>query len=71
MTHQSITLFLTARQAEALWALASREDLPPETYAAEVLTKHLYHAYTPEVAEQSRKEPPPDRADHADRAGGV
>ena len=71
MTHQSIALSLTARQAEALWALASREDLPPETYATEVLVKHLYHAYTPEVAEQADKGPPPDRADHADRAGGV
>ena len=44
-----MTLKLTARQAEALRALARLEDLPPGVYAAEVLVKHLYHAYTPEV----------------------
>lgn len=50
MAHEPFTLKLTARQAEALRALAAREDLPPEVYAAEVLVKHLYHAYTPDMA---------------------
>lgn len=50
MAGERITLALTPRQAEALRALAALEELPPETYAAEVLVKHLYHAYTPEVA---------------------
>ena len=49
MPHEPITLKLTPRQAQALRALASLEDLPPEVYAAEVLAKHLYHAYTPDV----------------------
>jgi hypothetical protein len=47
------TLSLTPRQAEALRALAALEELPPEVYAAEVLVKHLYHAYTPEVARRA------------------
>lgn len=55
MPHEPFTLQLTGRQAEALRALAAREELPPEVYAAEVLVKHLYHAYTPEVA---RSAPP-------------
>jgi hypothetical protein len=50
MPRESVTLQLTARQAEALRALAAAEELPPEVYAAEVLVKHLYHAYTPEAA---------------------
>lgn len=50
MPKHPVTLQLTDRQAEALRALAAREALPPEIYAAEVLVKHLYHAYTPEVA---------------------
>ena len=50
MARESVTLQLTARQAEALRALAAAEALPPEVYAAEVLVKHLYHAYTPQVA---------------------
>jgi hypothetical protein len=54
MARENITLSLTERQAEALRALASLEDLPPEVYAAEVLVKHLYHAYTPEVQRQTR-----------------
>lgn len=55
MPHETITLRLTARQAEALRALAAEEDLPPEAYAAEVLAKHLYHAYTPDpVARAAR-----------------
>jgi hypothetical protein len=49
MAHEPFTLQLTARQAQALRALAALEDLPPEVYAAEVLAKHLYHAYTPDV----------------------
>ena len=49
MPREPITLQLTTRQAQALHALASLEDLPPEVYAAEVLAKHLYHAYTPDV----------------------
>jgi hypothetical protein len=47
MPHETFTLRVTARQAEALRSLASAEDLPPEVYAAEVLAKHLYHAYAP------------------------
>lgn len=47
MPHETVTLQLTARQAEALRSLAAAEDLPPAVYAAEVLVKHLYHAYTP------------------------
>jgi hypothetical protein len=50
MPHEPFTLKLTTRQAQALRALAALEDLPPEVYAAEVLSRHLYHAYTPEVA---------------------
>ncbi len=58
MPREPFTLQLTARQAEALRALASLEDLPPEVYAAEVLVKHLYHAYTPEVASRARAAAP-------------
>ncbi|MFL5382452.1 MAG: hypothetical protein ACJ8GN_08090 [Longimicrobiaceae bacterium] len=50
MSGERITLQLTARQAEALRGLAAAEELPPEVYAAEVLVKHLYHAWTPEAA---------------------
>lgn len=50
MPYERFTLQLTARQAEALRALSAMEELPPEVYAAEVLVKHLYHAYTPEIA---------------------
>ncbi|HET6763153.1 MAG TPA: hypothetical protein VFH27_05760 [Longimicrobiaceae bacterium] len=50
MPREAFTLQLTERQALALRALAGLEDLPPEVYAAEVLVKHLYHAYTPDVA---------------------
>ncbi|HEX6911154.1 MAG TPA: hypothetical protein VF142_12200 [Longimicrobium sp.] len=53
MAHEPFTLKLTARQARALRALAALEDLPPEVYAAEVLAKHLYHAYTPEMARRA------------------
>ncbi|HEV2733253.1 MAG TPA: hypothetical protein VGV85_00395 [Longimicrobiaceae bacterium] len=53
MAHEPVTLSLTPRQAEALRALAALEELPPEVYAAEVLVKHLYHAYTPEVARRA------------------
>jgi hypothetical protein len=53
MAHEPFTLKLTTRQAEALRALAALEDLPPEAYAAEVLAKHLYHAYTPDVARRA------------------
>jgi hypothetical protein len=53
MAHEPFTLKLTARQAEALRALAALEDLPPDVYAAEVLARHLYHAYTPEVARRA------------------
>ncbi len=49
----TVTLTLTVRQAEALGALAALEDLPPEAYAAEVLAKHLYHAYTPQAAQRA------------------
>jgi hypothetical protein len=52
MAHETITLRLTERQAKALRDLASLEDLPPEVYAAEVLVKHLYHAYTPQVRDR-------------------
>lgn len=54
MPRETIELSLTERQAEALRALAALEDLPPEIYAAEVLVKHLYHAYTPEVRRRTR-----------------
>lgn len=53
MPSESFTLRLPPRQAEALRALAALEALPPEVYAAEVLAKHLYHAYTPEVARRA------------------
>jgi len=53
MANEPFTLSLTPRQAEALRALAALEELPPEVYAAEVLVKHLYHAYTPEVARRA------------------
>ena len=51
--NEEFTVSLTPRQAEALRALAALDELPPEIYAAEVLTKHLYHAYTPEVARRA------------------
>jgi hypothetical protein len=50
MPREPFTLRLTERQAQALRALAALEELPPEVYAAEVLVKHLYHAYTPDAA---------------------
>ncbi len=53
MAREALTLQLTDRQAEAIRALAALEELPPEVYAAEVLVKHLYHAYTPEVAQRA------------------
>lgn len=58
MPNEPLTLQLTARQAEALRALAAREELPPEVYAQEVLVKHLYHAYTPDVARAAGGEIP-------------
>ena len=59
MAHEAFTLQLPPRQAEALRALAALEELPPEIYAAEVLAKHLYHAYTPEVARRAQALRPP------------
>lgn len=53
MAHEPFTLQLTTRQAEALRVLSALEDLPPEVYAAEVLAKHLYHAYTPDLARRA------------------
>jgi hypothetical protein len=58
MPRETFTISLTERQAQALRALSRLEDLPPEVYAAEVLVKHLYHAYTPDVA---RRVPPETR----------
>jgi hypothetical protein len=58
MATEAVTLKLTARQAEALRALAALEELPPEVYAAEVLVKHLYHAYTPQAAARAAGLPP-------------
>jgi hypothetical protein len=55
MPPETVTLKLTPRQAEALRALAALEELPPEVYAAEVLVKHLYHAYTPEVQRRAQE----------------
>ncbi|MBV9772870.1 MAG: hypothetical protein JO040_02930 [Gemmatimonadetes bacterium] len=63
MSREAFTLGLTARQAEALRALAALEELPPEVYAAEVLVKHLYHAYTPEVARRAARSTGSDPAD--------
>lgn len=57
MPHEPFTLQLTLRQAQALRALAALEELPPEVYAAEVLAKHLYHAYTPEAARRAEQAP--------------
>jgi hypothetical protein len=59
MPRETVSLQLTARQATALRALAALEELPPEVYAAEVLVKHLYHAYTPEVAARAAQAPAP------------
>ncbi|HEX2076305.1 MAG TPA: hypothetical protein VHG08_01315 [Longimicrobium sp.] len=59
MPHEAFTLQLTTRQSQALRALAALEDLPPEVYAAEVLAKHLYHAYTPEAAQRAAPARPP------------
>jgi hypothetical protein len=53
MPREAFTLQLTERQSVALRALAALEELPPEVYAAEVLVKHLYHAYTPQVAQRA------------------
>lgn len=61
MPSETFPLKLPPRQAEALRALAALEQLPPEVYAAEVLAKHLYHAYTPDVARRAA----------ADSAGGT
>ena len=58
MAKHPYTLQLTDRQAEALRALSALEELPPEVYAAEVLAKHLYHAYTPEIARRSAEASP-------------
>lgn len=55
MARERLELSLTARQAEALRALAALEELPPEVYAAEVLTKHIYHAFTPAVKERAER----------------
>jgi hypothetical protein len=52
-THDTFAVRLTKRQADALRALALLDELPPEIYAAEVLTKHIYHAYTPQVAQRA------------------
>jgi hypothetical protein len=57
MSDETITLQLTSRQAEALRALASIEDLPPEVYAVEVLVRHLYHAYNRDVQRRARPNP--------------
>ena len=62
MNRENVTLQLTPRQAEALRALAAAEALPPEVYAAEVLVKHLYHAYTPEAAARAAAAPSPPAA---------
>ena len=62
MAREPFTLSLTPRQAEALRALAALEELPPEVYAAEVLVKHLYHAYTPEAAARAAAAPSPPPA---------
>lgn len=64
MPREPLTLQLTERQAQALRALAALEELPPEVYAAEVLVKHLYHAYTPDVASRAAQaSSTPDRPD--------
>ena len=52
MPREEFTLSLTERQAEALHALASLEDLPPEVYAAKVLVKNPYDAYTQAIKQQ-------------------
>jgi hypothetical protein len=51
--HETVAVRLTRRQADALRALARLDELPPEVYAAEVLTKHIYHAFTPQVAQRA------------------
>jgi hypothetical protein len=56
MSDSTVTLKLTARQVEALRALAANEDLPPEIYAAEVIVRHLYHEYS-RPAERGRSHP--------------
>ena len=57
MANEPFMLKLTERQARALRDLAALEDLAPEVYAAEVLAKHLYHAYTPDVARRAAQAP--------------
>jgi hypothetical protein len=61
-SHDSFTVRLTRRQAEALRALARLDELPPEIYAAEVLTRHIYHAYTPQVAQRAAESQQADGA---------
>ena len=63
MPRENLTLSLTERQAEALHALASLEDLPPEIYAAEVLvaTRVILH----QVARDQ------DRIAYREMTGGV
>jgi hypothetical protein len=60
MPRIELTLSLTERQAEALRSLARLEDLSPEIYASEVLVKHLYHAYTPDVQRRTPGTQPTD-----------
>jgi hypothetical protein len=74
MPYETISLRLTTRQIVALRALAALEELPPEVYASEVLVKHLYHAYSPDVATraQSLSRQPELRSDagsHTDKPG--
>ncbi len=57
MSRETLELRLTARQAEALRALAAAEDLPPAIYAAEVLVKHLYHTYDAAAAPAAPPKP--------------
>jgi len=59
MARHTLALSLTDRQVEALEALAALEELPTEVYAAEVLVKHLYHAYTPDVQRRRRQSDAP------------
>ena len=56
MPHEAFTLKRTTRQSQALRELAALEELPPEVYAAEVLAKHLYHAWTPETARRAARD---------------
>lgn len=56
MTPPGVRFTLTPRPAEALRALARRDERPSEVCAAEVLTRQVHPAHMPEVARRAAAE---------------